>query len=425
MVFWILISFVALAMTALLGLVLLRAHSQGEPPAAYDLRVYRQQLSDVDKDLVRGVINQSDAQRIRTEVSRRILAADAQLQQQSTGSTQPKTFSRVTVALASVFFIAGTLALYARLGAPGYGDMGLAARIAAAKDYAQTRPSQTEAESKIPALPAPDVEPGYTDLVEQLRATAGDRPNDAQGQALLAQHEANLGNFVAAYQAKQNYIDIMSGDLVAQDYGELAELMIMAAGGYVSPEAEELLDGTLQLDGANGPARYYYGLMQGQLNRPDIAFQIWADTLRMGPKGAPWITGIESQIEEMAFRAGVEYSPIAPPAPPTSDAPAIAGPSLAGPSLAGPSAEDLSAAQDMTMDERQEMIRGMVSRLSDRLATEGGSAAEWAQLIGALSVLGDKARAEAIYAEAKDRFAADAASLDRIKAAARQAGLTQ
>jgi cytochrome c-type biogenesis protein CcmH/NrfG len=59
MVFWILISFVALAMTALLGLVLLRAHSVGEPPAAYDLRVYRQQLSDVDKDLQRGVINES------------------------------------------------------------------------------------------------------------------------------------------------------------------------------------------------------------------------------------------------------------------------------------------------------------------------------------------------------------------------------
>ncbi|WP_083097157.1 c-type cytochrome biogenesis protein CcmI [Pseudophaeobacter leonis] len=418
MVFWILISFVALAMTALLGLVLLQAHSQGEPPAAYDLRVYRQQLSDVDKDLVRGVINQSDAQRIRTEVSRRILAADAQLQQQSTGSSQPKTFSRVTVALASVFLIAGTLALYTRLGAPGYGDMGLASRIADAKDYAQTRPSQAEAESKLPALPALDVEPGYTDLVEQLRKTAGERPNDAQGQALLAQHEANLGNFVAAYKAKQNYIEIMSGDLVAQDYGELAELMIMAAGGYVSPEAEDLLDGTLQLDGANGPARYYYGLMQGQLNRPDIAYQVWADTLRMGPKGAPWIAGIESQIEDMALRAGVEYSPIAPPAPaPGTPAP---GP----PELAGPSAEDLSAAQDMSMEERQEMTRGMVSRLSERLATEGGSAAEWAQLIGALGVLGDKTRAEAIYSEAKDRFAGDAAAMGRIKAAAQQAGLT-
>ncbi|OIQ43017.1 MAG: c-type cytochrome biogenesis protein CcmI [Roseobacter sp. MedPE-SWde] len=413
MVFWILISFVALAMTALLGLVLLRAHSVGEPPAAYDLRVYRQQLSDVDKDLQRGVINESDAQRIRTEVSRRILAADAQLQNQNSGSTQPKGLSRVTVLLSAALLTGGTLLLYAVLGAPGYGDMGLASRIEAADLYAQTRPNQAEAESKVPAQTNPDIEPGYADLVEQLRQTAGQRPDDAQGQALLAQHEANLGNFVAAYQAKENYIRIMSGDLEPQDYGELAELMIMAAGGYVSPEAEELLDGTLQLDPRNGPARYYYGLLQGQLNRPDIAFRIWADTLRQGPKGAPWIDGIEAQIEEMAFRAGVDYNPITPPA----------APDAAGPALAGPSAEDLSAAQEMTMDERQEMIQGMVARLSDRLATEGGTAPEWAQLIGALGVLGEQERAKAIYTEAKTRFASDAEALVKLEAAASMAGL--
>ena len=413
MVFWILISFVALAMTALLGLVLLRAHSVGEPPAAYDLRVYRQQLSDVDKDLQRGVINESDAQRIRTEVSRRILAADAQLQNQNSGSTQPKGLSRATVLLSAALLTGGTLLLYAVLGAPGYGDMGLASRIEAADLYAQTRPNQAEAESKVPAQTNPDIEPGYADLVEQLRQTAGQRPDDAQGQALLAQHEANLGNFVAAYQAKENYIRIMSGDLEPQDYGELAELMIMAAGGYVSPEAEELLDGTLQLDPRNGPARYYYGLLQGQLNRPDIAFRIWADTLRQGPKGAPWIDGIEAQIEEMAFRAGVDYNPITPPA----------APDAAGPALAGPSAEDLSAAQEMTMDERQEMIQGMVARLSDRLATEGGTAPEWAQLIGALGVLGEQERAKAIYSEAKTRFASDAEALAKLEAAASMAGL--
>ncbi|WP_278922414.1 MULTISPECIES: c-type cytochrome biogenesis protein CcmI [Pseudophaeobacter] len=413
MVFWILISFVALAMTALLGLVLLRAHALDEPPAAYDLRVYRQQLSDVDKDLQRGVINESDAQRIRTEVSRRILAADAQLQQQAQGSTQPKALSRIAVVLSGAILVIGTIGLYWQLGAPGYGDMGLQARIQASETYAQNRPSQAEMESRTPPLPPQEIEPGYGELVEQLRQTAANRPQDAQGQALLAQHEANLGNFVAAYQAKENYIRIMNGDLDPKDYGELAELMVMAAGGYVSPEAEELLDRTLQMDPQNGPARYYYGLLQGQLNRPDIGYRIWADTLRMGPKGAPWITGIEAQIEELAFRAGVEYSPISP----------AAGPATGAPALAGPSADDIEAAQEMDSQDRQEMIRGMVARLSDRLATEGGSAAEWAQLIGALGVLGENTRAAAIYSEAKTRFAEDETALAQLQAAASQAGL--
>lgn len=410
MVFWILISFVALALSGLLALVLLRAHNHGEPPAAYDLRVYRQQLSDVDKDLARGVINEGDATRIRTEVSRRILAADAQLQKQSSGTHQPTGISRATALLSAVAVVGGTLALYSYLGAPGYPDMSLASRIASSDAYASTRPSQEEAEARLPAQPAPNVEPSYLKLVEQLRETAGARPNDAQGQALLAQHEANLGDFKAAYQAKENYIEIMSGDLEAHDYSELAELMIMATGGYVSPEAEEILLGTLTLDPRNGPARYYLGLMQGQHNRPDLAYRIWADTLRQGPAGAPWITGIQAQIEEMALRAGVDYSPITPPAPQ---------------GLAGPSQEDIEAAADLSTADRQEMVRGMVARLSDRLATEGGSAEEWAQLIGALGVLGETERAAAIYAEAKTRFASAPAELSKIDAAATKAGLTQ
>ena len=133
----------------------------------------------------------------------------------------------------------------------------------------------------------------------------------------------------------------------------------------------------------------------------------------MGPKGAPWITGIEAQIEELAFRAGVEYSPISP----------AAGPATGAPALAGPSADDIEAAQEMDSQDRQEMIRGMVARLSDRLATEGGSAAEWAQLIGALGVLGENTRAAAIYSEAKTRFAEDETALAQLQAAASQAGL--
>ena len=71
------------------------------------------------------------------------------------------------------------------------------------------------------------------------------------------------------------------------------------------------------------------------------------------------------------------------------------------------------------------MIQGMVAQLSDRLATEGGSAQEWARLIGALDVLGQTERATAIYNEAQQVFADAPQALAIIQAAARQAGLTQ
>ena len=291
------------------------------------------------------------------------------------------------------------------------GDLGLENRIRLAGERAESRPSQAEAEAEAAALPKPQVEDGYVKLVEQLRKTAGERENDAQGQALLAQHEANLGNFKAAYEAKENFIRIMSGDVEAKDFSELAELRIMATGGYVSPEAEQDLRQALTLDPAHGPARYYWGLMLGQIGRPDIAYRMWAETLKAGPADAPWIKGIQGQIEEMAFRAGVEHRPITPGG--------------GAPALPGPTDEEMANASELSAEEQQEMIRGMVTRLSDRLASEGGSPEEWARLIGALSVLGDTDRARTIYDEARSVFSTNTDALALIDTIAAQAGIAE
>lgn len=411
MLFWIFITLTAIAIASLLALVLLRSHQNGEPPAAYDLRVYQQQLRDVEKDLARGVINAEDAGRIRTEVSRRILSADAQLRKQTSGTVQPKGASWLISATMAVIVIGGGLALYQQLGAPGYVDMGLSARIADAQRRAENRPSQAEFEQTLPVRQKPEVDDDYLSLVEQLRIAAAERENDAQGQALLVQHESNLRNFTAAYQAKQRFIDIMAGDIELSDLSQLAELMILAADGYVSPETEEILNQILTLNPSYGPARYYLGVMLRQVGRPDLTYQIWYDTLRMGPETAPWVRTIEGQIEQLSFEAGIEYRPIERAA--------------TSPALLGPSADDVDAAAQLSAEDRTEMIRGMVAGLSDRLATEGGSPAEWARLIGALSVLEDMDQARRIYAEALERYNDNDAALATLRAAASQAGVAE
>ena len=62
------------------------------------------------------------------------------------------------------------------------------------------------------------------------------------------------------------------------------------------------------------------------------------------------------------------------------------------------------------------MIAGMVAQLSDRLATTGGPAEDWARLITALLVLGQTERAETIRAEALQVFAGNDAALATISA---------
>jgi cytochrome c-type biogenesis protein CcmH len=224
----------------------------------------------------------------------------------------------------------------------------------------------------------------------------------------LAQHEYNLGNFKAASQAKSREIELLTGDASPADYTELAEMMIAATGGYVSPEAEGALNQALRRDPNHGPARYYWGLMLAQVDRPDLAFGLWSQTLRNGPEGAPWINAIRQNIEDMAWRAGIQYQLPEP-----------------GTTAPGPDADDVAAAQEMTTEERQEMIRGMVDRLSDRLATDGGAPDEWARLIAALGVLGERDRAQAILKEAQQVFAGNDAALAMIVSAGIQAGLIE
>lgn len=407
MTFWIIVIGLAVLVALMLGLALLRPRPGGEPASAYDLRVYRDQLKEVERDLGRGVIGAADAERIRAEISRRILAADAQLQRESEGRGQPRRTSVAAAATLAAIVIAGSMWLYQRAGAPGYGDLALRDRVEMAATARAERPGQAEAEASLTERPPqPALSPDYVALIEQLRATVAGRPDDLQGHLLLARHEAASGNFQAAYAAQERVIALKGGAVEAQDYANYADMLVLAAGGYVSPEAEAALATALELDRRNGAARYYWGLMMGQTGRPDVAFRIWVELLQEGPDSAGWIEPIRLQIEDMAMRAGQANFVLPPPA-----------------NLPGPTAEDIAAAEEMSAEDRNAMIRGMVEGLSDRLATEGGPPEDWARLIGALGVLGEEAQAIAIYNNALEVFAANDAAIDIIRAGARQAGL--
>jgi cytochrome c-type biogenesis protein CcmH len=409
-VFWIITAALALVVAGLLIAAMIRGHVGAEPPAAYDLRVYRDQLSEVDRDVARGVISAEDAVRVRVEISRRILAADAEVQAAGDGTTQPAAMSWLIGGLAMVLLMGGSLALYARLGAPGYGDLALVDRLAEARVAYENRPTQAEAEQQVPPRPPlTPPSPDFMRLMSELRAAVASRPDDLQGYMLLARNEASLGDFNAAHHAQAQVVRIKGSQAAAQDHVLLADMMIMAAGGYISPEAEVALNGALALDPRNGVARYYMGLMAAQNGRTDRTFQVWQQLLAEGPADAPWIAPIRRQIEAAAAQAGVEFEL----------------PEAEDDTLGGPDAGAIAAASEMNPEDRQEMIKGMVAQLSDRLASEGGSPAEWARLIGAYGVLGETDRAGEIWAEAQAVFADNAAALEEVRAAAVRAGVAE
>lgn len=375
-----------------------------------EMRIYADQLREIERDLGRGLVTAEEADRLRAETARRLLDAD------KTTATELRQSPRAMRGLALLLVLAmpvGAGAFYWVAGAPMMRDLPLATRFAEAQQLRVERPSQTALEAAWQASPnrppAPQPDAQYLELMAQLRAALVERPEDLRGLRLLASNEANLGDFAASAAAWVRVIELQGPQAPVADMIALAETMVQAAGGAVSPEAESVLERVLQRDPTNGPARYYLGLSLGQTGRPDLTFRLWRGLLEDSSPDDPWVPIIRNEIEQLAEIAGVRYT--LPP--------------LAAQGLRGPSAEDMQAAAGMSDADRQEMIGGMVEGLAARLANQGGTPEDWARLIGALGVLGQTERARAILGEARQVFVDDAGALAQIEAAAEQLGATE
>ncbi|MDE9450651.1 c-type cytochrome biogenesis protein CcmI [Aliiroseovarius sp. Z3] len=421
MVFWLIIGALTLATILVLARQMLRPRdtapvAEGDTTRmSSDMKVYRDQLNELDRDVARGTVTAQDAERARIEISRRLLEADKAAQAKTQPTDAPQTVSRMVIGLCAIFLAVGAFGLYWTLGSPGFQDLGREKRIAMSQEMRESRPSQAEVEADMPPWPGPPAEApeDYLELIQGLRDAVADRPDDPRGLDLLAQHEAAIGNMVAAHKAMGHLLKVKGASATADDFVRQADLLVNAAGGFISPEAEEMLRNALARDPDHQLARYYTGLMFAQNGRPDMGFRLWRGLLEEGPATAIWWTSVRSQIGNLAAHAGVDYTPPDAPTRP------------AMPGLTGPSADDIEAAQEMTEEDRAAMIQGMVEQLSNRLATEGGTPEEWARLITVLGVVGETDRAAAIWDEAKTIFADHPDALATVQAAATQTGLVQ
>jgi cytochrome c-type biogenesis protein CcmH len=148
--------------------------------------------------------------------------------------------------------------------------------------------------------------------------------------------------------------------------------------------------------------------MAAQVGRPDRTFAMWKPLLDEGPEDAPWIAPIRARIQEVADAAGIAYE--------AADMAQV---------TKGPNAADMANAAQMSPEDRQKMIEGMVGGLETRLMADGGPVEDWTKLINALGVLGAKDRAKAAYAKAEVAFAGKPGELSALHAAAVQAGVAE
>ena len=402
--FWIIPALAAAIVVVYLVAALRRGSNEALSARDSDIAVYKDQLAEIDRDLAKGTLTEAEAEAVRVEVSRRLLDADRRAQEAQNAETGP---TRAALAVVATIVVAGSLGLYYLLGVPGAADLPLKERIAALDAARAERPSQILAEDQAAEfLPKPDsVDDQTRDLAMQLRSVMSENPNDIEGLGFLVRTEAQLGNYAAVRAAQERIVTLKADEATIEERLTLLETMVFAAGGYISPEAEAVINQIIEIDPGNLLSRYYQGLLELQSGRPDRTFPIWQRLLDVSPPNAPYLPVIRQDLPAVAAAAGVRYEPPA--------------------ETRGPSQEDIQMSEDMTPEERAAMIEGMVSGLADRLATEGGPPQDWARLITALGVLGRQDEAKAIADEAAMVFEGNANALLLIAEARTRAGVPE
>ena len=350
--FWIIAGLLVVAALIALLKPLLRVTPESADQGESVVAVFRRQLTNLDGEIAQGRLAADEAAAVRAEITRRMLAAADQEAQNSRpavlGSTATSWRIGVAIGIAALM-PAAALAIYSAVGAPAAIERGGSAAAAPA----------TDDRAKLAAA------------AEQLKARLQQEPGHVEGWVLLARTFASLERYPEARSAYSQAIALAPKE--PRLHAELGELLVLAAEGNVTAEAEA----EFAKAGDDPRARFYGAEAALQRGDREGAKATLRALLATAPAEAQWRKVVQERLAEIA---------------PGEQPPTAKG--------AGPTAKDVAAAQSMPPEERQAMIRSMVDRLAARLEQNPNDKEGWTRLAHAYDVLGESEKAEAARARA-------------------------
>jgi cytochrome c-type biogenesis protein CcmH len=352
-----------------------------------DVAVYRDQLDEIDRDRAAGLIEDKEATAAQVEVSRRLIAAaDAQAAAPTSPPAAVAAWRRRTVALVALVMLPlGAAGLYLALGSPALPDQPLAPRIAAARGNQST-----------------------DGLIARVEAHLERNPEDGRGWEVIAPIYLRLGRFEDAVKARRNVLRL-NGETAEREVF-LGEALVFAANGVVTAEAKTAFEKAVALDASDVQARYFLGLAAEQDGNRAQAAAIWRALIEGAAPDASWLDFVRRALARVDGGA----APGVAGGRPRPDASPSANPSASPSANSGPTEEQVAASSDLSADQRNVMIRGMVERLSERLHREGSDVEGWLRLVRSYMVLGELDKARVAVADARHALAGDETKLRRL-----------
>jgi cytochrome c-type biogenesis protein CcmH len=398
MVFWVVAGVLTFGTILLLLWPMLSAG--GEDAAEREagdeaLAVYRDQLSELERDLEAGRLGEEEFEAARVEVQRRMLAASAEQGRGDGASPATIRKRRLAAAVLVIFLLpAGALLTYVGVGRPGLPDLPLAKRTDGAGTTRMAQQSQPSAQPQQPAGAA--AQPGVAEMVTGLEEKLKANPEDADGWALLARSYMVTERYREAVTAYGRALAMVPDNI--QLVAARGEALVLAADGMVPPAAVEDFRKVNMAQPQEPRSRYYLGLARSQAADPVGALKWWIALEADSPAEAPWRALVTQRIEEVGAEAGIDVAALR--AAERANRPASAAPQISRAPVPGPTEEDVKAAGEMSAEDRSAMIQSMVDRLATRLEQEPDDLDGWVRLARAYGVLGRTGEALKAHANA-------------------------
>lgn len=319
---WISAFVIALICCAVLFLA---SRRRGAPTEVDDAATtfFRTQLAGLETDAEAGRLSPEEAVAARAELAREFMRHEQEVKAKTAKGPGPLAMGGILAVV-----VVASFGFYLAIGRADLPGQPLEAR-----DFASA-----------------DAEMSLEDAVARVEAQLAETPDDFRGWMALAPIYMQAGRYSEAINAYRRLIDLDGA--TADRETDLAEAMIMANDGAMTPQAMTLLRSAAERDPEHVRSRFY---IAGELTRNgdyDAAVPQWDYLLSLGTGEEPWIATARSGRD--AALAGQRVGEIREPVP------------------------------DATTDV---MIRGMVEGLAARLYDDGGSADEWIQLVRSREVL--------------------------------------
>ncbi len=269
--FWIIAGLLVLAALIALLKPLLRATPESADEAESVLAVFRRQLTNLDTEIAQGRLTTDEAAAVRAEITRRMLSAADQETENSRLAVlgSAATSWRIGVAIGIAALLpAAALAIYSAVGAPAAIERGASAAAAPATDN----------RAKLAAA------------AEQLKARLQQEPEHVEGWVLLARTFASLERYAEARSAYAQAIALAPKE--PRLHAELGELIVLAAGGDVTAEAEA----EFAKAGDDPRARFYGAEAALQRGDREAAKATLRALLADAPAEAPWRKAVQERL---------------------------------------------------------------------------------------------------------------------------------